>query len=109
MAPPPRFSLLQIVDKCDGFPHPSDPRLAELEFINFVVDTQPIGRIHASTVPHLAAYNQLDRPVFHLTEDSVSFMPWLNDYDSRTDAIAQMLVRHSCLFFFLLYPEGVDY
>jgi hypothetical protein len=95
----PRFSLLQIIDQSDGFPYPSDPRLAELDFFTFIVDTQPIGRIHASTIPHLANYNQIDRPVFHLTDNTVSFMPWLTDYHSRSDAIAQMLVcTPSCLF-----------
>ncbi|KAG0057171.1 hypothetical protein BGZ83_001114 [Gryganskiella cystojenkinii] len=85
------FSLLQIVDKCDSFPFPSDPKYAQLDFLTFVIDNQPIGRIHTSVRPHLEAYNQLDRPIFHLTENTVSFMPWLTDYDSRSDAIAQML------------------
>ncbi|KAG0358456.1 NUDIX hydrolase domain-like protein [Gamsiella multidivaricata] len=87
----PRFSLLDIVNQCDSFPYASDPKLNQLSFLAFVVDDIPIGRIHTSLVPHLVAFNQQSRPVFHITETTVSFMPWLSDYDSRSEAIAQML------------------
>ncbi|KAF9919321.1 hypothetical protein BX616_008339 [Lobosporangium transversale] len=87
----PRFSLLDIVKQCDSFPYASDPKLKELSFLDLIVDDIPIGRIHTTLVPHLETFNQQTRPVFHITETTVSFMPWLSDYDSRSDAIAQML------------------
>ncbi|KAF9184890.1 hypothetical protein BGZ51_003051 [Haplosporangium sp. Z 767] len=87
----PRFTLLDIVNACDNFPYPSDPALETLTFLAFVVDDIPIGRIHTSLKPYIEAFNQQFRPIFHLTETTVSFMPWLADYESRSDAIAQML------------------
>ncbi|KAK3809970.1 MAG: NUDIX hydrolase domain-like protein [Benniella sp.] len=87
----PRWTLLDIVNQCDSFPYAPDPRLDQLSFLDFVVDDIPVGRIHSSLVPHLTAFNQNVRPVFDITGRSVSFMPWLSDYDSRSGAIAQML------------------
>lgn len=92
-----RLSLIDVVNRCDSFPYPSDPRLKQLSFLTFIVDEIPCGRIHSSVVPHIVAFNQQDRPVFHITETTISFMPWLADYDSRSDAIAQMLVCLSAL------------
>lgn len=89
----PRWTLLDIVNQCDSFPYSPDPKLEQLSFLDFIVDDIAVGRIHSSLVPHLTAFNQTSRPVFHITESSVSFMPWLSDYDSRTGAIAQMLVK----------------
>ncbi|KAG0004017.1 hypothetical protein BGZ65_001045 [Modicella reniformis] len=86
-----RFTLLDIVNQCDNFPYAPDPKLDQLSFLTFVVDSVPVGRIHTSLIPHLASFNETSRPVFHITETSVSFMPWLSDYDSRSEAIAQML------------------
>ncbi|KAF9134843.1 hypothetical protein BG015_003363 [Linnemannia schmuckeri] len=86
-----RLSLIDVVNRCDSFPYPSDPRLGQLSFLTFIVDEIPCGRIHSSVVPHIVAFNQQDRPVFHITETTISFMPWLADYESRSDAIAQML------------------
>ncbi|KAG0309212.1 hypothetical protein BGZ98_004512 [Dissophora globulifera] len=86
-----RFSLIDIINKCDSFPYSDDPVLQELSFLAFIVDGVQVGRMHSSLVPHLVAFNQLSRPIFHITEDSVAFMPWIADYDSRSAAIAQML------------------
>ncbi|KAF9910243.1 hypothetical protein EC991_006972 [Linnemannia zychae] len=88
-----RLSLIDIVNRCDSFPYPSDDpsRLERLSFLTFIVDEIPCGRIHSSVLPHIVAFNQQDRPVFHITDTSVSFMPWLSDYESRSEAIAQML------------------
>ncbi|KAG0223115.1 NUDIX hydrolase domain-like protein [Mortierella sp. GBAus27b] len=83
----PRFTLLDIAKQCDNFTYAPDP----ISFLDFVVDDIPVGRIHTSFVSHINAFNQKARPVFHISETSVSFMPWLSDYDSRSDAIAQML------------------
>jgi len=89
----PRWTLLDIVNQCDSLPYAPDPKLDQLSFLDFVVDDIPVGRIHSSLVPHLTAFNQNVRPVFDITERSISFMPWLSDYDSRSGAIAQMLVK----------------
>ncbi|KAF8932805.1 NUDIX hydrolase domain-like protein [Dissophora ornata] len=86
-----RFSLLDIVNQCDSLPYPPNPKLDQLSFLSFVVDGVPVGRIHASLVEHLVSFNQQFRPVFHLTDTAVSFMPWLADYESRSGAIAEML------------------
>ncbi|KAF9427777.1 hypothetical protein BGZ94_004159 [Podila epigama] len=92
-----QLSLLDVVNQCDSFPfsNTKDPaqqaRLATLRFHDFVVDGIPIGRIHASVVPHMVAYNDSATPTFDITESTVAFMPWLNDYTSRSNAIAQML------------------
>ncbi|KAG0199413.1 hypothetical protein BGX28_007330 [Mortierella sp. GBA30] len=88
---PQLFTLLDIVDQCDSFPYAPDPVLDQLSFLNFVVDNIPVGRIHSSLVPHFVVFNQQSRPVFHITESTIAFMPWLSDYDARSDAIAQML------------------
>ncbi|KAI1310820.1 hypothetical protein EDD11_003635 [Mortierella claussenii] len=87
----PRFSLLDVINECDSFPYPSDPKLNQVSFLTLIVDEIAIGRIHSTLVPHLVTFNQQNRPVFHITDSTVSFMPWLSDYDSRTNAIAEML------------------
>ncbi|KAF8977898.1 hypothetical protein BGZ46_007012 [Entomortierella lignicola] len=87
---PTRFTLLEIVNQCDSFPHAPDPKLEQLSFLMFIVDNVPVGRIHSSLVPHFSVYNQ-SRPIFYITETTVSFLPWLTDYESRSDAIADML------------------
>ncbi|KAG0295424.1 hypothetical protein BGZ96_011797 [Linnemannia gamsii] len=87
-----RLSLIDVINRCDSFPYPSDSvRLERLSFLTFIVDEIPCGRIHSSAVPHIVAFNQQDRPVFHITDTTIAFMPWLKDYESRSDAIAQML------------------
>ncbi|KAG0066869.1 hypothetical protein BGZ92_005254 [Podila epicladia] len=92
-----QMSLLDVINQCDSYPlsDSKDPaqqtRLALLTFHDFVVDGIPIGRIHSSIVPHMAAYNASATPTFHITDNAVAFMPWMNDYNSRSDAIAQML------------------
>lgn len=91
-------SLLDVVNQCDNYPlcDSKDPtkqaRLVPLTFHDFMVDGIPVGRIHSTIVPHMAAYNESAAPTFHITDTAVAFMPWMNDYDSRSDAIAQMLV-----------------
>jgi hypothetical protein len=88
-----RLSLIDVINRCDSFPYPSDTvRLERLSFLTFIVDEIPCGRIHSSVVPHIVAFNQQDRPAFHITDTTIAFMPWLKDYESRSDAIAQMLV-----------------
>lgn len=88
-----RLSLIDVINRCDSFPYPSDSvRLERLSFLTFIVDEIPCGRIHSSVVPHIVAFNQQNRPVFHITDTTIAFMPWLKDYESRSGAIAQMLV-----------------
>ncbi|KAF9213908.1 hypothetical protein BGZ59_004635 [Podila verticillata] len=92
-----QLSLLDVVNQCDNYPlsDSKDPanqaRLAPLTFHDFMVDGIPVGRIHCTIVPHMAAYNESAAPTFHITDTAVAFMPWMNDYNSRSDAIAQML------------------
>jgi len=92
-----QLSLLDVVNQCDSYPlsDSKDPaqlaRLASLTFHDFVVDGIPVGRIHSTIVPYMAAYNETT-PTYHITDNAVAFMPWMNDYNSRSDAIAQMLV-----------------
>ncbi|KAF9959515.1 hypothetical protein BGZ72_009459 [Mortierella alpina] len=89
----PRFTLLDIVNQCDSFPYSPDLAFFRLTFLPFMVDDIPVGRIHSSLVPHLKAFNQQSRPTFHITDLTVSFMPWLADYESRSEAIAQLLIE----------------
>ncbi|KAF9112807.1 hypothetical protein BGX27_002735 [Mortierella sp. AM989] len=85
------FTLLDIVNQCDSFPYASDSKLEQLSFLAFMVDDAPVGRIHTTLIPHLTSFNQQSRPIFHITDVTVAFMPWISDYESRSDAIAQML------------------
>ncbi|KAF9433609.1 hypothetical protein BGZ76_009229 [Entomortierella beljakovae] len=76
----------------NGFPYPHDAaRVEQLSFLTFVVDDIPVGRIHSSLVSHITSFNQHFRPVFYIGETTISFMPWLSDYKSRSDAIAEIL------------------
>ncbi|KAG0222738.1 hypothetical protein BGW41_005863 [Actinomortierella wolfii] len=92
----PLLSLIDVINRLDSFPssNPAPARIGDLElrYLDLRIGTERIGRIHISLLPFLQAYNATT-PIFEINADAdaVVFMPWLDDCQSRTDALAAML------------------
>ncbi|KAF9967848.1 hypothetical protein BGZ73_000346 [Actinomortierella ambigua] len=93
------LTLLEVVDRCDSFPRssavPAKVGALELRYVDLRIGTEKIGQMHVSLLPFLKAYNASQRPIFEVTEEggplACTFMPWLDDCQSRTEAMAGML------------------
>ncbi|KAG0255693.1 hypothetical protein DFQ27_006120 [Actinomortierella ambigua] len=95
------LTLLEVVDRCDSFPrsNPVPAKIGQLElrYVDLRIGTEKIGQMHVSLLPFVKAYNGSQRPIFDIVEDekgmatSCTFMPWLDDCQSRSEAIAGML------------------